>query len=56
VRAHHVPIAVTGVAAADATDAFDVDLAPPGEAITPGQTGVLYAGERVVGSGLLASS
>jgi len=56
VRAHHVPVAVTGVAAADATDAVDVALAPPGEAISPGQTGVLYAGERVVGSGLLASS
>ena len=43
VRAHHVPVAVTGVAAGDAADAVDVAHAPPG-----------YAGERVVGSGLLA--
>ena len=56
VRAHHAPVAVTGITAAPGSDGelLDVDLAPPGEALPPGQTGVLYAGERALGAGLLA--
>ncbi len=57
VRAHHAPAAVTELATrpAPAGDEVDFTLAPPGESLTPGQTGVLYAGERVVASGLLAA-
>jgi tRNA-specific 2-thiouridylase len=57
VRAHHAPIGVTAVTpvAGELGAVVDVALAPPGEAITPGQTGVLYAGERVVGSGRIAA-
>jgi tRNA-specific 2-thiouridylase len=57
VRAHHAPIGVTAVTpvAGELGAVVDVALAPPGEAITPGQAGVLYASERVVGSGRLAA-
>jgi tRNA-uridine 2-sulfurtransferase len=52
VRAHHEPVAIAGLelGGADATLALE----PPGEAITPGQIGVVYAGDRVVGAGRLA--
>jgi tRNA-specific 2-thiouridylase len=51
VRAHHRPVAATARVADGG--AIDVDLAPPGEAITPGQLGVLYDGDRVIAAGTL---
>jgi tRNA-specific 2-thiouridylase len=52
VRAHHRPVGVTARPAADGT--VDLELDPPGEALTPGQIGVLYEGDRVLGAGVLA--
>lgn len=52
VRAHHDPVAIAGLVR-DAGAAI-LTLAPPGEAITPGQIGVVYDGDRVLGAGTLA--
>jgi tRNA-specific 2-thiouridylase len=52
VRAHHDPVALENFA--PGAGEVELDLAPPGEAITPGQIGVVYERERVLGAGLLA--
>jgi tRNA-uridine 2-sulfurtransferase len=54
VRAHHEPVAATLRQRDERTLALD--LAPPGEALTPGQVGVLYDGERVLAAGTLAAA
>jgi tRNA-specific 2-thiouridylase len=50
-RARAVPATVAAVDARTAT----LVLAEPVRAITPGQSGVLYAGDRVLGGGVIAS-
>jgi tRNA-specific 2-thiouridylase len=52
VRAHHEPVGLAGLALVDG--GAELTIAPPGEAITPGQIGVVYEGERVLGAGLLS--
>jgi tRNA-specific 2-thiouridylase len=52
VRAHHA--AVPATAREDADGRVLLELDPPGEAVTPGQVGALYSGERVVAGGTLA--
>ena len=50
-RAHHEPVSAVLRTVDRAT--AEVELAAPGAAITPGQLGVAYLGERVVASGTL---
>lgn len=52
---HGAPIVDAEVVRADATS-FEVDLLLPQEAITPGQSAVLYRGDFVVGGGVIVSS
>jgi tRNA-specific 2-thiouridylase len=56
VRAHHRPVPIEAMATIDeGGEGVELALAPPGEAVTPGQLGVVYAGDRVVASGILAT-
>lgn len=52
-RSHAVPAAVTVEAVADRTIALTCD--PPVTQVAPGQSGVLYGGDEVIGGGVVVS-
>ncbi|HVI69170.1 MAG TPA: tRNA 2-thiouridine(34) synthase MnmA [Magnetospirillaceae bacterium] len=54
VRTRYRAPLVTGKVTKVAGDAFTITLQDPERAITPGQSAVLYDGERVVGGGIVA--
>jgi tRNA-specific 2-thiouridylase len=49
-RSRPVPVRITGVT----NGALELELHEPARAITPGQSGVLYDGDRLLGGGLLS--